>query len=147
MRIEPPAPCAVQVVGPSGSGKTTVIVEAARRLAAGGVRVAVLKHTHHDIDVAGKDSWRFLEEGEALASVIVKGSGERLALFTRLPPEAVLQLLKGLVDAVLIEGFKDIAVAPRVEPGPEAVDKIVSLVVSCLEGKGRSINSQDSIIP
>jgi len=135
-RIEPPAPCAVQVVGPSGSGKTTAIVEAARRLSSLGVRVAVVKHTHHQVDVAGKDSWRFLEEGGALASVLVKGSGERVALFTRLPPDALLTLLRGLVDAVLIEGFKGVAAAPRVEPGPGAAEEIVRVVVECLRRRG-----------
>ena len=144
MRLDPPAPCAVQVVGPSGSGKTTAIVEAARRLSEAGVRVAVLKHTHHSIDVPGKDSWRFLEEGGALASILVRGEGERVALFTRLPPEALLQLLSGLFDAVIIEGFKGVALAPRVEPGPGAAERIVSLVMECLrERRGREIYSRD----
>jgi molybdopterin-guanine dinucleotide biosynthesis protein B len=96
----------VKVVGPSGSGKTTAIVEAVRRLKAMGLRVAVLKHTHHDIDTPGKDSWRFLEEGGADASIVVKGGGERVAVFARMPVEDVLRLLSLSFDVVLVEGFR-----------------------------------------
>ena len=97
--------CVIQVVGPSGSGKTTTIVKVVRRLRRMGFRVAVLKHTHHDIDVPGKDSWRFLEEGGADASIVVRGGGERVAVFTRLSLEDVLEVLRLSFDIVLVEGF------------------------------------------
>ncbi|HEY7269915.1 MAG TPA: molybdopterin-guanine dinucleotide biosynthesis protein B [Dehalococcoidia bacterium] len=54
-------------VGASNSGKTTLIERLLPLLAAKGVRVVVVKHTHHlvDWDRAGKDSWRFREAGAA----------------------------------------------------------------------------------
>ncbi len=97
--------CVVQVVGPSGSGKTRAIVGAVRELKSMGLRVAVLKHTHHDVDVPWKDSWRFLEEGGADASILVKGEGERVAVFTRMGLGEVLGLLRLSFDVVLVEGF------------------------------------------
>ena len=97
--------CVIQVVGPSGSGKTTTIVKVVRSLRELGFKVAVLKHTHHEIDVPGKDSWRFLEEGGAEASIVVRGDGERVAIFTRLSLEDILEVLRLSFDVVLVEGF------------------------------------------
>lgn len=108
--------CIVHVVGPSGSGKTSGIVEAAKRFKAMGFRVAVLKHTHHQVDVAHKDSWRFIEEGLADYSIVVMGSGERVAMFLRdLSLNDILKSVEDKVDIVLIEGFKYLNIGYRVE--------------------------------
>lgn len=132
-----PRACIVQVVGVSGSGKTAAIVEASRMLVAMGLRVAVLKHTHHDIDTPGKDSWRYLEEGGAVVSIVVKGGGERAALFlrnTRL--EDLVKAAAEVADAVLVEGFKGISMGLRIElRGAENTSatavKIVGAVLQC----------------
>ena len=46
--------------GRSGSGKTTLIEKLIPIFTSTGLRVSVIKHTHHDFDVdqPGKDSWR-----------------------------------------------------------------------------------------
>ncbi|MEM4738960.1 MAG: molybdopterin-guanine dinucleotide biosynthesis protein MobB, partial [Acidilobaceae archaeon] len=75
--------CIIQVVGFSGSGKTSSIVLASLKLKSLGFRVAVIKHTHHDVDSPHRDSWRFVEEGLADYSVVFKGSGERVAIIMR----------------------------------------------------------------
>lgn len=132
-------PCVVKVVGPSGSGKTSAIVAASRILKGRGLRVAVVKHTHHDIDTPGKDSWRFLEEGGVDFSVVVKGGGERVAFFTSMKPWEVLELIGGLVDVVLVEGFKGwrepgwVEVDVRSLRGPEDLASLVGEV--CLGGR------------
>jgi len=40
--------CVIQLVGRSGSGKTSAIASAVEILKGRGVRVAVVKHSHHD---------------------------------------------------------------------------------------------------
>ena len=51
--------------GYSGSGKTTLLEKLITRLSADGVDLAVIKHTHHDIDpdTPGRDSWRHRQAG------------------------------------------------------------------------------------
>ncbi len=108
--------CILQLVGPSGSGKTTVIVNVSRKLKALGFKVAVLKHTHHQIDVPGKDSWRFLEEGGVEYVVVLRGSGERIAVFTRdTSLDEVIEDLSTKVDVILVEGFKDLKLGYKIE--------------------------------
>ncbi|MCS7107513.1 MAG: molybdopterin-guanine dinucleotide biosynthesis protein B [Acidilobaceae archaeon] len=122
--------CVVQVLGPSNTGKTTSIVAASKSLRAMGLRVAVVKHTHHEVDTPQKDSWRFLEEGGANVVAVVKGRGERTALFI---PDLSLDELMGLlkVDVILVEGFKDLQLGERVLAGPErSIESMSSEIVS-----------------
>ncbi|MEM1927497.1 MAG: molybdopterin-guanine dinucleotide biosynthesis protein B [Acidilobaceae archaeon] len=134
--------CIVQVVGPSASGKTTSIIVALRELKKRGVRVGVLKHTHHDIDVAHKDSWRFLNEGQADYSVVLMGSGEKTAVFAReWSLESVLEFLDDKVDVVLVEGFKDLQLGAKIDltlakTAGEAWRAILEEVEKCLESQG-----------
>ncbi len=55
----------VSFVGKSNSDKTTLLEKVVRELKLRGYRVAVIKHTHHelDIDQSGKDSWRLAQAG------------------------------------------------------------------------------------
>ena len=66
------------IVGWKNSGKTTLVVELVRVLTARGLRVATIKHAHHefDIDQPGKDS--YLHRAAGAADVIVS-SGARWA--------------------------------------------------------------------
>lgn len=97
------------IAGTSGSGKTTLIERVLPLLAARGLRVAVLKHTHHavDLDQPGKDSWRAREAG---AAAVLLASDQRSALLIehRDAPPALTGLLAQLpaCDLVLIEGWK-----------------------------------------
>lgn len=96
----------------SGTGKTTLLTQIIPLLTADGLRVGLIKHSHHDIqiDQPGKDSYRLREAG---ASPVMLVSSHRRAIITEFPsirePELDEQLLaldQSVLDLVLVEGFK-----------------------------------------
>jgi len=98
------------IAGWSGSGKTTLIVKLIPLLVARGLRVATLKHAHHnfDVDQPGKDSY---EHRHAGAMEVIICSSRRWAQMHELGagPEPTLgQLLQRVspCDLILVEGFK-----------------------------------------
>lgn len=105
------------IAGYSGSGKTTLIERVLPQLTARGLKVTVLKHTHHDVDLdrPGKDSWRAREAG---AAAVLLASDARSALLVehRDAPPAFAALLERLppCDLVLVEGWKREPI-PRLE--------------------------------
>ena len=113
------------IAGYSGSGKTTLIERVLPRLTVYGLRVAVLKHTHHDVDLdrPGKDSWRAREAG---AAAVLLASDARTALLVehRSAPPAFTALLERLpaCDLVLVEGWKREPI-PRLEVHRAATGK------------------------
>lgn len=98
----------IRFVGRSGSGKTTLLTKVIPLLVREGLRVAVLKHAHHrvDLDRQGKDSFRFAEAGAELVTVV---SPDKLASFEAPRVEPGLFALAARVseraDVVLAEGF------------------------------------------
>lgn len=99
------------ITGWKNAGKTTLIVALVQRLTARGLRVATLKHAHHDFDIdhPGKDSFRHRAAG---ATEVIVSSANRWALIheNRGEEEASLEHLLGHlskdIDLVLVEGFK-----------------------------------------
>ena len=98
------------IAGFKDSGKTTLVVELLREFTARGLRVATVKHAHHefDIDHPGKDSFLHREAG---AAEVMVASRRRWAHIRELGdhPEPLLdELLEhlGQNDLVLIEGYK-----------------------------------------
>ncbi|MES2295615.1 MAG: molybdopterin-guanine dinucleotide biosynthesis protein B [Pseudomonadota bacterium] len=98
------------VVGWSGSGKTTLLSYLVAQLAARGLRVNVVKHSHHDVllEPAHKDSARLRAAG---AAEVMLASPFRHAIVRELrgQPEPPLQdLLARLApaDLTLVEGYK-----------------------------------------
>ncbi|WP_088159223.1 molybdopterin-guanine dinucleotide biosynthesis protein B [Achromobacter xylosoxidans] len=114
------------IAGRSGSGKTTLIEAMLPLLAARGLRVSVIKHSHHDFQMEppGKDSARFRQAG---ALEVMVASPFRYAIVHELrdAPEPTLeeQLARlSPADLVLVEGFKQAAI-PRLEVYRPALGK------------------------
>lgn len=107
----------IAVTGYSGSGKTTLIEKLLPVLHAAGLKVATIKHTHHQVafDTPGKDSWRFKQAG-AVASMLV--TPQALQLVADLPdspdPVQLAQRYFSDVDLVLAESFSQ-ASCPKIE--------------------------------
>ncbi|GAB6040631.1 molybdopterin-guanine dinucleotide biosynthesis protein MobB [Endothiovibrio diazotrophicus] len=96
----------------SGTGKTTLLEQLIPRLKASGLRIGLIKQTHHDfeIDHPGKDSHRLRVAGAAQTLI---ASSRRWALIgengeAREPqlPELVSRLDGNQLDLILVEGFK-----------------------------------------
>jgi molybdopterin-guanine dinucleotide biosynthesis protein B len=99
--------------GPSNSGKTTMICEIIKR--ANDLKIAVVKHTPHGIDLEGKDSAKFKEAG---AEEVVLLNNESVHFRSG---ESLYGILKGLknYDVILVEGFKEYKFLPKVCLGME----------------------------
>ncbi|MEQ4924499.1 molybdopterin-guanine dinucleotide biosynthesis protein MobB [Proteus hauseri] len=96
----------------SGTGKTTLLKKLIPELRKKEIRVGMIKHTHHDMDVdkPGKDSYELRKAG---ADQTLVASQQRWALMTETPelPELDLYYLASRFDAskldlILVEGFK-----------------------------------------
>ena len=98
------------ITGYSGTGKTTLLEKLLPELKALGIRVSIIKHSHHNtqIDKPGKDSWRMKEAG---AQQVALACDDRWALMTETPKPVSLKYLaqqfdSNLTDLILVEGFK-----------------------------------------
>lgn len=114
------------IAGRSGSGKTTLIEAMLPLLAARGLRVSVIKHSHHDFEMEppGKDSARFRLAG---AQEVMVASPYRYAIVHELrnaPEPTLAEQVARLspADLVLVEGFKQAAI-PRIEVYRPALGK------------------------
>jgi molybdopterin-guanine dinucleotide biosynthesis protein B len=98
------------ITGHSGMGKTTLLERLVPEIAARGLVVSLIKHSHKNIDVdrQGKDSYRLRESG--CKEVLLLGT-DRWALMHELrgkaepPLDELLDYMRHC-DLVLIEGFK-----------------------------------------
>ena len=102
------SPPILSIVGYSNSGKTTLMEKLVAGLTAQGLRIATIKHSHHqpDMDTPGKDSWRHKQAG-ASASLLV---GPEKMLMVRdiretLTPQQLADRLFTEDDLVLVEGY------------------------------------------
>ncbi|HEJ9097282.1 molybdopterin-guanine dinucleotide biosynthesis protein MobB [Serratia odorifera] len=104
----------------SGTGKTTLLKQVIPALRQQQIRVGLIKHTHHDMDVdtPGKDSYELRKAG---ADQTLVASDRRWALMTETPEQQPLDLAflasrfdTANVDIILVEGFKH-----------ERIDKII----------------------
>lgn len=99
-------------VAASGTGKTTLLTQLIPILKQSGLRIGLIKHSHHDfeIDRPGKDSFRLREAG---ASPIMLVSRYRRAIITELSSETeprlddqLKQFDQSELDLILVEGFR-----------------------------------------
>ena len=112
---------AAPVIGIAGwkkSGKTTLAERLIAEFTRRGLRVASIKHAHHDfqIDDAATDSARHRRAGAGQVAIV---SGTRWAVVTELrgAPEPALEEVAarlGPCDLVIVEGYKSAAI-PKIE--------------------------------
>lgn len=117
--IESPVPI-LGFAARSGTGKTTLLTQLIPILTKKGLRVALVKYSHHDFDIdrPGKDSYRLREAG---ATPVLLTSPHRRALITEFEPEhqvslneEIQQLPLDQIDLILVEGFKHVSF-PKIE--------------------------------
>jgi molybdopterin-guanine dinucleotide biosynthesis protein B len=115
----------IGIVGRSGSGKTTLLEFLVAQLAALNLRVNIIKHSHHDLELepAHKDSARLRSAG---AAEVLVASPFRFAIMHELrgaPEPSLEEQIARLApaDVTLVEGFKFYPVAKlevvRAAPG------------------------------
>jgi molybdopterin-guanine dinucleotide biosynthesis protein MobB len=104
----------------SGTGKTTLLLKLIPLLKHNGLRVALIKHAHHDFDIdkPGKDSYELRKAG---ASQVLVASAQRMAYIResdRVGDPRLDDLIDTLdlqqVDLVLVEGFRHVPF-PKIE--------------------------------
>ena len=104
----------------SGTGKTTLLSQLIPILRNRGIQVGVIKHAHHnfEMDLEGKDSFRFRQAG---ATEVMLASSRRWVLLHENSEEAdpdpgeLLQRMNlDHLDLVLVEGFKH-HMLPKIE--------------------------------
>ena len=103
------------ITGTSGSGKTTLLEFLIAGLAGQGLRVNVIKHSHHDLELEPprKDSARLRMAG---AAEVMVASPFRMAIIRELrgaPEPSLDEQLERLApaDLTLLEGFKAYPIA------------------------------------
>lgn len=127
----------------SGTGKTTLLKQLIPLLRQREIRVGLIKHTHHDMDVdtPGKDSYELRKAG---ADQTLVASDRRWALMTETPEQLPLDLHylasrfdRDKVDVILVEGFKHESVSKIIlyredigRPLEDMLDKFVIAVAS-----------------
>ena len=96
----------------SGTGKTTLLCRVIPLLTRCGLRLGLIKHSHHafEVDRPGKDSFVLRQAG---AQQVVVASRRRCAVLSQYPADARLSLAEFLgqlntdeLDLVLVEGYK-----------------------------------------
>lgn len=136
------------ITGYSGSGKTTLLEKLLPQLHQLGIKVAVIKHTHHNVelDKQGKDSWRIKQAG---ASQVIMTCDQRWALMTETAIPVDLTYLAqqfdpNLVDLILVEGFKQEPIAKILlhrqaqdKPLPELDQYVIALATDYPLDKGK----------
>lgn len=96
----------------SGTGKTTLLLKLIPELKQRGLRIAVIKHAHHnfDMDTPGKDSYELRKAG-AIPMLICSSQRTVITIENETPADPELadilqQIPADSVDMVLVEGFK-----------------------------------------
>ncbi len=102
----PPVIC---IVGKSKSGKTMLMEALIKELKSRGLRVGALKHHKHgdfDIDIEGKDSWKYAQAG---ADTVAISSPSKFAVIKNVNEEMEIDEICDRFftdcDIVLAEGF------------------------------------------
>jgi len=101
----------LSIVGRSNSGKTTLVEKLIARLSAQGLRIATIKHSHHqpEMDAPGKDSWRHKQAGAATSFLIGPQQMMMVAdIQEQLNPNLLASRYCDGFDLVLVEGYNSL---------------------------------------
>lgn len=119
--MNPPGGSPTPVIGIAGwkkSGKTTLVTRLIAEFAGRGLRVATVKHAHHDfqIDEGETDSARHRRAGAGQVAIV---SSKRWAVVNELagrPEPALDDVISwlGPCDLIIVEGYKAAAI-PKIE--------------------------------
>ncbi|MDO5043817.1 MAG: molybdopterin-guanine dinucleotide biosynthesis protein B [Coriobacteriia bacterium] len=126
----------ISIVAWSNSGKTTLFEKVVSRLHKQNIKVGVIKHHSHDtdIDVKGKDSWRYSQAG---ASPVVISSPTQFSVIRQRPEKeaTLVELCEEIadeVDLIITEGYKYEAMSKiefsRVAHNPKPVEEGEQLI-------------------
>ena len=113
----------------SGTGKTTLLRQVIPILKSKGIRIAVIKHAHHDfdLDAPGKDSYELRKAGANETIICTMTRMARISEFSKPSQEPDLQQIvdsldSNQIDLILVEGYKD-APFPKIELHRKAIGK------------------------
>lgn len=104
----------------SGTGKTTLLTKLIPLLTKKGIRIAIIKHSHHNVELDNpkKDSYKLRKAG---AQQTIIASPKRTSIIIEHPEQedstleqALSHLKTETLDLVLVEGFK-FAEFPKIE--------------------------------
>ena len=145
----------VAVMGSKNAGKTTVAEFLVERFVRDGLRVAAVKHIHHEftIDTEGKDTWRLSKKGASIVASI--SPNEMAVMFYRFTGwnssfETLRKILDDEVDVLVAEGFhmllgKDedvykILTVKAVEELDEFLQRVKQPVLAVVNNTGRALH-------
>jgi len=143
------------ICGWKNSGKTTLVESLIPDLIGQGLRVAVVKHDAHglEVDRRGKDSDRFFRAG---GDVILKGPGEEICRFRACDDEDLHQRIARFApfhDLIIVEGHKTTPV-PKVwlhgeddRPRPAEVDNVLAEIPFGAAKGGSLAERKEAVLP
>ncbi|MCP4190847.1 MAG: molybdopterin-guanine dinucleotide biosynthesis protein B [Planctomycetaceae bacterium] len=109
----------IHIIGGKNQGKTTLVVELIREFRQRKMKVASIKHTHHEheLDVPGKDSHQHRTAGAAAVGIVSQGLNAVFWESAQLPDNKPYDMLESFMsdcDLILVEGDTR-ADAPKIE--------------------------------
>lgn len=150
----------IGVAGWKNSGKTTLVTKIIAELTARGLRVASVKHAHHeaDVDREGSDSFRHRAAGAVEVALVTSA---RWALVHELRGDAepsldaILSRLSAC-DVVIVEGYKRESIpkievrrtgAAKADPLTREDSNIVAVAADhSTDGDGRSVFDLNDVV-
>lgn len=111
----------ISFVGKHDSGKTTLLSKVVTYLNQQNIRVGIIKHAHHDLEIPNaKDSEKLFNAG---AKIVFTNSPSMQIVYNRAELQPLAEIIKVVekdVDMIILEGYKDEAY-PKIEVTRQAI--------------------------